>query len=258
MAFIWRKRRRARLKRKPLPGEWLAILERNVPYYACLTPEEQRQLHGLIQVFLDEKWFEGAAGLEITDEIRLTIAAQACILRLHHGDDIYPTLRTVIVYPRAYVARETLRQPEGTELDRTQVRLGESWTHGALVLSWDDVLHGAADIHDGQNIVFHEFAHQLDDEAGVADGAPYLPKRSMYVAWARVLSREYRALVAAVARHRPTLLSAYGASSPAEFFAVATEFFFEKPGQLRERHPELYEQLRLFYQQDPARRTDCS
>ena len=134
-----------------------------------------------------------------------------------------------------------------------QERLGEAWNSGAVVLSWEDVRFGAADCCDGHNVVLHEFAHQLDMENNVADGAPLLPRRSMYVAWARVLGREYEELQRAVAKNHRTVMDEYGAIDPAEFFAVATETFFEKPAQLNARHPELYEQLREFYQQDPLR-----
>jgi Mlc titration factor MtfA (ptsG expression regulator) len=133
-----------------------------------------------------------------------------------------------------------------------EVHLGESWQQGALVLSWDDVVRGARDIHDGQNVVFHEFAHQLDYESGAAEGAPLLEKGSMYRSWARVLGKEYESLIATLQHHAPTFLRAYGATNPAEFFAVVTEFFFERPRGLQARHPELYEQLKLFYRQDPA------
>ncbi len=247
-------RRRRRLMQKPFPPEWVKILERNVPYYRCLSPEEQKQLQGLIHVFLSEKWFEGCGGLEITDEIRLTIAAQACILLLGRETDFYPTLRTILVYPSAYVARFADRQPDGTVIEGEQARLGESWLRGTLVLSWDDVLQGASDFHDGHNVVFHEFAHQLDNESGAAEGAPLLPERSMYIAWARVLGREYQSLLNDIEHHRKTFIDEYGAINPAEFFAVITEAFFEKSVQFRAKHPELYEQLRLFYRQNPASR----
>ncbi len=134
-----------------------------------------------------------------------------------------------------------------------QGRLGEAWGQGVVVLSWDDVRRGAADMRDGQNVVLHEFAHQLDQEDGAADGAPILPGRSRYVAWARVLGAEYEQLRRDASRGRPSVLDDYGATNPAEFFAVATECFFEKPGLLRRRHPELYEELRAYYRQDPAR-----
>jgi len=252
--FGFRRRRRARLRATAPPAHWQAILERNVPYVARLDAEDRRELLGLVQVFLAEKRFEGCGGLVLDDEIRVTIAAQACVLLLHRETDFYPELDTVLVYPAAYVDARPRRLPDGTVTEDPQVRLGESWGHGVVVLSWDDVLEGAAEDRDGRNVVFHEFAHQLDVEEGGADGAPPLPRRSMYTSWARVLGREYDALLAAVSRHGRTLLDPYGATSPAEFFAVATETFFERPEELRARHPELYAELRAFYQQDPAAR----
>ena len=249
---FFKKRRQKRLMQKSMSEDWLSILERNVPYTRCLSSEDQRRLQGLIHIFLDEKWFEAVGGLKLTDEIRVTIAAQACILMLHREGDLYPGLRTVIVYPHTYHVRDTIRRPEGTEIKRSQVRLGESWPHGTVVLSWDNVLHGASDINDGENVVFHEFAHQLDHETGVADGSPDLPGRSQYLTWARILSQEYDNLVDHLRQYRPEVLKPYGAVSPAEFFAVTTELFFEKPIQLRSQHPALYEQLQFFYQQDPA------
>ena len=132
-----------------------------------------------------------------------------------------------------------------------QGRLGEAWTSGVVVLSWDDVQLGAADVRDGHNVVLHEFAHQLDQEDGSADGAPILPRRSMYSAWGRVLGAEYEELREAAETGKKSVLDAYGATEPAEFFAVATEAFFEKPIQLKKKHPELYEELKSFYGQDP-------
>jgi Mlc titration factor MtfA (ptsG expression regulator) len=251
--MVWmRDRRRRQLRATPLPTEWKSIVERNVPYYKCLPEEERAELEGLMQVFLAEKSFEGAGGLEMTDEIRVTIAAQACILLLGREPRFYPGLDAVIVYPQAYVASMPRRGPDGTVSDGPQARLGESWKQGALVVSWDDVIRGARDIHDGHNVVFHEFAHQLDAEYGPASGAPLLENRSMYAAWAHVLGGEYQELVERLHRHAPTFLTPYAATNPAEFFAVATESFFERSRAMRDGHPELYEQLRLFYHQDPA------
>jgi Mlc titration factor MtfA (ptsG expression regulator) len=250
--FGFKKRRRQRLRQQAFPPEWLAIIERNVVYYRLLPTADQRELQGLVQVFLAKKQFEGCGGLEMTDEIRLTIAAQACILLLHRGTDLYPMLQSILVYPTASIAPATHYQADGTVTEEAQARLGESWARGAVVLSWDDVKRGAADMHDGHNVVFHEFAHQLDHEFGAAEGAPVLPRRSMYIAWARVLSHEYDRLIQDIAHHRRTLLEEYGATNPAEFFAVATEGFFEQPLKLKACHPDLYEQLQLFYHQDPA------
>lgn len=237
---------------EPLPPEWLKIVERNVPYYHLLPPQQRRELQGLIRIFLAEKPFEGCGGLELNDEIRVTIAAQGCILLLDRDTDIYPKLRSVLVYPRAYVANVTARQPDGTVLEGRQGRLGESWMQGYVVLSWEDVLRAASGVHDGHNVVFHEFAHQLDNESGAPEGTPLLQDASMYAAWSRVFGAEYKALCDSVEHDEPTLLAAYGALSPAEFFAVATEFFFERPVELEAVYPALYEQLNLFYRQDPA------
>jgi len=236
----------------PLPPDWLAIVERNVPYYRMLPPQDQAELQGLIQVFLAEKRFEGLGGLEITDEIRLTIAAQACILLLRRKTDFYPLLVSILVYPQAYVAPVQRRAPGGVVSEGVQPLAGQTWDKGSLVVSWHDVVRGAANIRDGRNVVFHEFAHQLDTETGTADGTPSLPDASMYAAWARTFGREYKALIRDIEQNRPTLIDSYGAISPAEFFAVATEFFFERPVQLRERHGELYKLLKMFYLQDPA------
>lgn len=252
MFRFFKKGRREELRATPFPPAWLAILEANNPYYSKLSAEDQNELRGHIQVFLSEKTFEGCGGLEITDEIRVTIAAQACLLLLHRDTDYYNRLYSVLVYPSAYKAKSVEPLAGGGVLVGEEGRLGEAWKDGVVVLSWDDVRRGASDIHDGHNVVLHEFAHQLDQEDRSADGAPILPKRSMYLAWARVLSAEYDQLRADATAGRKSVLDTYGATNPAEFFAVATECFFEKPAQLKKKHPELYLELQLFYQQDPA------
>ncbi len=237
---------------RPPASEWLVILQRNVRYYRMLPEKQQRRLYGLTQIFLDEKRFEGCGGLELTEEIRVTIAAHGCVLLLGRETDIYPKLRSVLVYPHAYVASVTARQPDGTIIEGWQGRSGESWTHGYVVLSWDDIMRAASGVKDGRNVVLHEFAHQLDSASGDPNGAPLLPESSMYDEWTRVFSAEYKALCDSVEEGESTFLDPYGAVSPAEFFAVTTEFFFERPLELRETHPALYRQLRLFYSQDPA------
>ena len=252
--FGLKRKRRQRIRSKPFPPEWLKILKKNVACYSTLSAEDQAELHGHIQVFLDEKEFEGCGGQEINDEVRVTIAAQACMLLLHRETDYYPSLRTILVYPHHYFSSEKRRLPGGVVAEEVEGRLGESWFRGPVVLSWDDVLSGAHDHKDGHNVVFHEFAHQLDSESGANDGAPLLPHQSMYIAWARVMSAEYKHLIEDIIHHHQTDLDAYGATNPAEFFAVVTEFFFEKPQQLKQRHPQLYEQLALFYRQNPIER----
>ena len=238
-----------RLKRNraltvPLPAEWLASIAANIPPYKYLPTELKQQLHGYIREFLYEKRFEGCGGQILTNEIRVTIAAQACLLLLNRQVRCYPRLMSVVVYPSAYFAPD--------EDGEKEVRLGESWTHGTVVLAWDSVKRGALNFVDGQNLVIHEFAHQLDQEDGVGDGAPTLASRSSYTVWARVLSDEYSRLRSRVEKGKKTVLDSYGATNPAEFFAVASETFFEKPVQLRKKHPELFDELKLFYNVDPT------
>jgi len=245
-------RRRKKISRREFSSAWRRIIERNVPFVRYLPPSDREELERRIRVFLAEKRFEGAGGLAMTDEIRVTIAAQACILLLHRKTDYYPGLYSVIVYPHAYVAHQILQERPGIIAEGMQARLGESWTSGAIVLSWDDVRSGAADISDGHNVIFHEFAHQLDAQDGAMDGAPILSDHSMYATWARILGQEYERLQHDTALGRETLLDQYGTTNPAEFFAVATEFFFEKPRQLRQQIPQLYEELCRYYKQDPA------
>lgn len=259
MLGLLKRRRRRRLREAPFSPEWRSILERRVPYYTRLSARDRRELEGHIQVFLAEKRFEGCAGLVVTDEMRVVIAAQACILLLHRNTGYYPGLRTILVYPHRYIASGKAQGPGGIITETSGVRLGESW-HGSLstrgpgpvVLSWDDVRAGAADPRDGHNVVFHEFAHQLDGQAGCMDWAPPLPDAARYRAWARVLGGAYAELVDSVRAGEEELLDGYGATHPAEFFAVATELFFERPRAMRRRYPRLYEQLAGFYGQDPA------
>lgn len=248
---LFKKWRRRRLASMPFPSNWLGILARNFPLYARLPEHDQQELQKHIRVFLFEKSFEGCGGLEITEEIKVTIAAQACLLLLHRETDYYPGVSSILVYPTTYAAPVVEDTDGGIVTEGKEARAGEAWQHGVVVLSWEDVHFGAADIRDGKNIVLHEFAHQLDMEDNAADGAPILPRRSMYVAWARVLSAEYERLRSDAAEGRTTVMDKYGASNPAEFFAVATECFFERPEKLNESHPELYQQLKEFYQQDP-------
>jgi MtfA peptidase len=246
-----RRVRRRKLRAQPFPGEWATTLQENVPLYRRLPEELRGELHGHIQVFLGEKRFEGCGGLEITDEIRVTIAAQACMLLLGRRTTHYPTLSSVLVYPGAYVIKGR-RNMGGVSVEGQVVVAGESWTRGEVVIAWDQALQGAANVTDGHDVVLHEFAHQLDQEDGRADGAPILEHASSYTTWAQVLGEEYDHLRKKTKRRRRSLLRKYGATNPAEFFAVATETFFEKARHMKRKMPDLYEELKDYYHLDPA------
>lgn len=250
---LFTERRRERLRAEPFPATWSAVVERNLAFFRRLSEDDRAELLGHTQVFLAEKHFEGCGGLELTDEIRVTIAAQACLLLLHRNTDYYPELTSILVYPTGYTADEERHIGGGVWEEGPEDRLGHTASRlGALVLAWDAASHGAADPSDGENVVLHEFAHQLDFENRNADGTPALDTHAEYLAWARVMSAEFNELRRAEAAGAPTVLDGYGATNPIEFFAVATEAFFERPRALRSRHPELYTELQKFYRQDPV------
>ena len=238
-------------RRQPFPDAWREILERRVPYFRLLPADLQLQLKKHIQVFLAEKPFIGCAGLEVTDEMRVTIAAQACLLMLNRRSDYFPNLRQILVYPGAFIVDRVHTDGAGVLQDRRQVLSGESWSQGQVILSWDDVVEGAAVVDDGRNVVIHEFAHQLDQQNGHANGAPLLSGREELRALGAGAGGGVRGVAGAGEREQPSLFSYYGATNPAEFFAVATEVFFEQPEWMAEEHPELYRELSRFYRVNP-------
>ncbi len=245
-----RQQRRRALLSSPFPPAWSAILEDNLPSYQKIPPQLQQQLHDYIRIFIAEKNFEGCGGLALNDEIRVTIAAQACMLLLNRECDCYPKLHSVLVYPNSFVTGT--HKHYGSHTNDSSVRLGESWKHGTVVLAWDSVKSGAQNFRDGHNVAMHEFAHQFDQEDGRADGAPILEMRSAYSAWSRTFSEEYESLQHKASKGKKSVMDKYGATNPAEFFAVATETFFEKPAQLKKKHPELYHELQGFYKVNPV------
>jgi Mlc titration factor MtfA (ptsG expression regulator) len=250
---LFSNRRRRKLRATPVPLEWLTILRQNVPIFRRLPPEDRAELLGHMQVFIAEKHFEGCGGLELTDEILVTIAAQACLLLLHRDTDYYPQLTSILVYPTGYTAHDQRYLGGGLWEEGPEDRLGHTSKElRALVLAWDAASHGALNPSDGANVVLHEFAHQLDFENRSADGTPELETHAEYLSWARVMSAEFQALRSRDPFSTVAVLDDYGAKNPTEFFAVATEAFFERPRALKERHPELYATLQGFFKQDPV------
>jgi Mlc titration factor MtfA (ptsG expression regulator) len=243
--------RRRRIRRQPFPAAWREILRQRVPYFRKMPADLQLQLKKHMQVFLAEKAFIGCADLEVTEEMRVTIAAQACLLLLNRRTNYYRNLRQILVYPGAFIVNRVHTDNIGVLQEQRQVLAGESWTQGQIILSWYDTLEGASVTDDGRNVVIHEFAHQLDQEKGHANGAPYLAHRGRYKRWARVLNTEFERLQMQAANGEPSLFNYYGATNPAEFFAVTSEVFFEQSQAMAELHPELYRELSEFYRVNP-------
>ncbi len=244
----WTARRHARLRALPFPAAWRRILRRRVPAVARLPADLQQRLKQHMQVFLADKPFIGCGGQAITDEVRVTVAAQACLLLL--GDaraEVYPRLREILVYPQPFVVDRLQPLAGGVVHERRQALAGESWSQGRVILSWAEVLAGAADPADGQNVVVHEFAHQVDQDKGVADGRPWRPSRAQRRRWAAVMGEAFTRL-----NHAPSaVISGYGATEPAEYFAVVSELFFEQPQALATEAPAVYQELMGLYQVNP-------
>ncbi len=246
----WPPLRRRRIRRRPFPAAWLAVVRRRLPFFERMAAPLRAELQDQIKVFVHDVRFIGCAGQPIDDEIRVTVAAQACLLTL--GGGRYGRLRSVLVYPSAFAATREESDEAGLVSVARDELLGESWDHGKVVLAWDSVEGGAVGPRDGDNVVLHEFAHQLDAESGAVNGAPPLPAPDARRRWARVFRKEYESLQERRRLGLHGLLDEYGATDPAEFFAVATETFFERPAPMAARHRELYEELRRFYRVDPS------
>lgn len=247
----WRERQRRRLRAQPFPPAWRRIVQRRVPYVRAMPADLQAQLRQHMLVFLAEKAFLGCDGLEVTDEMRVTIAAQACLLILNRPATYYPGLRQILVYPGSFLVHRVHTDAAGVAHHEPQALSGESWAQGQVILSWEDAVQGAANPSDGNNVTIHEFAHQLDQEKGAATGAPLLARRAHYARWSAVLGAEFAALQAHADPHTSSLFSDYAATDPAEFFAVISEVFFEQPQRMADEHPALYRELSEFYQLNP-------
>ncbi len=250
----WRRRRRAALARQPFPTQWQHWLQARTSIYTRVPPQLRARLHELIRIFVGEKSFVGCNGLTVTEEMRVVIAAYACLLVVNRPDvpssHFYDDLFSILVYPTPFIVPHTHRDGHGVVTEGSRVLSGQAWDSRRIIVSWQDIEDGLAT---GHNVVLHEFAHYLDMEDETMDGAPGLGSARAYREWSRVFWEEYDRLRAALGAGQPTFLDPYAASAPAEFFAVVTEAFFEKPRELEMQHAGLYEQLRRYYRVDPAR-----
>ncbi len=241
--------RRRKLLAEPIPGQWRQIVARNVGIFARLPAAEQQRLLAASRVIAAERHWVGCQGLEVTEEIKATVSAQAALLLLGVEGYYFDKLPAILIYPGTFVRPHSADQ---MIVDEEAGALGESWQGGNIVLSWKSALAGGLDGHDGRNVVLHEFAHHLDSLDGEAGGHPPQPSQAAAERWERVIEAEYERLVQELDHGQKTLLDPYAAENEAEFFAVATETFFERPAELLAEHAELYAILKDFYQVDPA------
>jgi Mlc titration factor MtfA (ptsG expression regulator) len=250
--YYWRSYRIRQISEQPFNKDWLEIVRRRLPFFEKFPVELQQELKDLIKVFLQEKSFVGCGGQKIDDEIRVTVAAQACLLLLNRETSQYLNLQSILIYPSTFVAkREVMNELGLVSTDHTAL-LGESWNQGKVILAWDNVQKSVRNLQDGHNVVLHEFAHQLDSESGATNGAPLLQTRGAYKSWAHIFSEEFEELQREASRGKESLIDHYGATNPAEFFAVATETFFEQPVQMKKNHQELYDELSKYYRLNPS------
>lgn len=244
-----RSRRRARLMAQPVPAHWDRIVDDNVALARGLAPGQRRELLARVAAFIGETSWEGCGGLELTEAVQVTIAAQACLLTLGRDDDLYTDVESILVYP------STLRRPPRplglfeqptAPVGHGLTVIGEAMLRGPVVLAWDAVVAGGRGLVPG-NVVLHEFAHKLDMATGHVDGTPPLDSRAARTRWAEVCSRVYALHRARVDAGWATAMDPYGATNEAEFFAVATETYFNRPLALAWEHPALYQVLADFY-----------
>lgn len=225
------------------------IVADHVPLTQKLPAEYHDKLEGKMQKFMNQVEYIGCDGLEVTEEMQLSIAAQACLL-IVNTDTWYKYLRTILIYPGAFKSRRQKHDGYVVTEEET-VRLGESWARGPVILSWSHTEQGAIDFRDGHNVALHEFAHQLDDLSGHTDGAPVMNKGQSFAVWAHVFTTAYENHVKMVEAGHKTLIDPYGATGQEEFFAVSVEVFFEKPKALKREQPAIYEQLAELFQLEP-------
>jgi Mlc titration factor MtfA (ptsG expression regulator) len=243
-----------------VPAAWLTFLQRQIPAATGLSWDQRTRLLRAAHELMTGRHWEGCSGLVLTEDMRLAIAAQACLLILERPGEPFPSLRTILVYPETFVPRRfrdlrKWKQP-CYDADRESPELGEAVHGETIVLAWDAVLRGAANAEDGLNVVLHEFAHQLAMEHHLISDwdESHRPDVPDPEAWQQVMRASYEQLCGAFARGENPALDEYGTTDPDEFFAVATEVFFERPRALRDEYPELYRMLQTFYRQNPAQR----
>lgn len=250
----WKTRRRRKLRSLPFPADWEETLLHDFSDWHRINDAERQSIREFLQVFIKEKNWEGCGGLEMTDRVQVVVSAQVGLMVLGLTDYYFDHVLSILVYPDAYRAPNSTRNRTGVVDDRGSARMGEAWWQGPVILSWRHSLEGARNL-DSENLVCHEFAHQLDMMNGqFVDGTPPLDSEEQYQVWTTAMTQGYEELKKRLRNRQPSILRRYGLTNPGEFFAVSTEAFFAAPEELFEDYPDVYEALRSFYGQDPASR----
>ncbi len=249
--FFLKGRRRRKLLQTPLTDADRALMRRTAPLTAALPADLRARHEGVVQVLLAEKHFEGAAGFAVTREMELAVAGLAALLQLHAGADYFPGLDTVLIYPEAFIVDHDVHDEDGFVHGGEDELAGESWQRGVVILSWQDVVREAGG-RDGYNVVLHEFAHQLDEQTGEADGLPLLADPDLMARWTAAFSAAFARHRKLCKRRREVLFDQDAAENPAEFFATAVEIFFEYPRDLAAEYPDVYGVLASWLELDPA------
>jgi Mlc titration factor MtfA (ptsG expression regulator) len=249
----WRNRKRARILAEPFPDEWLRAIERDVALWRAVPEESRPRLLDDARLFIAERYWEPCGGIELTPSMCAVIAVQACVLTLGRSVDAFDHVRSILVYPTAYHAPDVWEDEAGIVTEGFDEREGEAWEWGTVVLSWQQVLTDSRTLH-GRNLVLHELAHQLDLlDAVDRPGLQGAERRAVNRRWMETFLDAHEAFCEQVDRgRRVKALDEYGAEDEAEFFAVSTESFFERGATLKEHHPNLYQVLSEYYNQDPA------
>ncbi len=248
----WRARRRRKILAQNFPTEWEAWLPTHCRQFSRLSPAFQQRLRNDVQILVAEKHWEGCNGLVVTPEMQVTIAAQAALMGLGFPAVPFDRLLSILIYPETFIAKRMTRMTDGAWLKSNEPRLGEAWYQGPVILVWREIREQYLEGPTGRNVVIHESAHLLDMEDHDVNGMPAMENGEQYRNWMEVTEAEFDRLQRQVRFGRKTVIDSYGATSRAEFFAVASEAFFEDPLRLREDVPRLYEVLKVYYKQDPA------
>jgi len=232
--------------------QWEQSLANYWPIFSRIPYELKIKLRKHILNFMAEKQMIGCQGLKLSEQEQVIIAAQACLLIVNKSFERYDQLKSILIYPSSFITHRDISLGNGTIASDKRILSGEAWETGKVIISWNDTVDGIANDKDGNNVVLHEFAHLLDHESGTANGAPVLNNRQDYVTWSQTLNNAFNRLQNNIESGQPTLFNPYGASNPAEFFAVVTELFFENGLLLKTHEQELYEQLKSYYEVDTA------